>query len=41
MSCYGNPRYWVNPYCFALNCPSVNDCKEERKKRRRELKNAS
>ena len=38
MSCYGNPRYWVMPYCYVLHCPSVDDCKEERKKRRKKLK---
>lgn len=41
MSCYGNPRYWIMPYCYALKCLSVDGCKEERKKRRRELNVAS
>lgn len=41
MSCYGNPKRWVIEYCYALKCPSVVDCKEERNKRRGELKNES
>ena len=35
MGCYGNPRYWIIAYCYVLYCPSVEDCREERKKRRK------
>ena len=34
--CYGNPRYYVSAYCFALYCPVTVDCEIERKKRRKE-----
>lgn len=35
MGCFGNPKYWITAYCFILKCLSVDDCKEERKKRRK------
>jgi len=38
MSCFGNPRYYVMGYCFALRCPHTYDCKEERKKQKKAIK---
>lgn len=35
MGCFGNNRYYVKEYCYALKCPVTVDCEDERKKNRR------